>query len=278
MIRANFIIFLLLACLPLRSQVQQFFVADSLSFISSPLGLDSLFYWFAADLGVTDSLGGAIANNEGVGTWNDQSGNGRHLYSLIDARRRPTYKTTGGPGGRPTLVFKDDSTSMITTDSAYWNSDNFSMFYVAKANSTSDYSRILARRRNDALTFLNWIFQLGEQALSGRQDDVYMYVYNDAGTENFYRSADIVDTNFRLYYAEQTGGAPTQAIYRDAALQALSGTATVIRNGRADLWVGALTAQQADFTVSEMVIFSKLLSTAEREAMERYLNKKYDLY
>lgn len=80
-----------------------FFTKDSLNNITSPLDLDSLFYWFAADVGVTDSLGGAIANNEGVGTWNDLSGNGYHVTQTTNGAR-PVYKATVHTVGATTFT------------------------------------------------------------------------------------------------------------------------------------------------------------------------------
>ena len=64
-----------------------FFSQDSLSDITSPLDVDSLFYWFKADDGVLDSLGGSIATDEGVGTWTDYSGNGHDVTQATDTDR-----------------------------------------------------------------------------------------------------------------------------------------------------------------------------------------------
>ena len=103
--RAILVLSLILCHLwPSQAQIQMLFSADSLTGITSPLDLDSLFYWFAADVAVYDSAGTSISNGEGVGTWTDLSGNGYDVVQA-DTTKDPRWCATCGPGGKPAISF-----------------------------------------------------------------------------------------------------------------------------------------------------------------------------
>ena len=106
------------------------FTADSLTGITSPLDVDSLFYWYAADQGVT-------TNNNKVTQWNDLSGNGWHV-TQADTSMAPSFEATGGPGSKPTMTF-DGTDDFMASAAHWWGSDDLTMFVVMKfGNATRD--------------------------------------------------------------------------------------------------------------------------------------------
>jgi len=133
----------------ISGQLQMMFGADSLSFLTSPLGVDSLFYWFDAGQGVTDSLGGTIATDEGVGTWNDLSGAGRHVTQTTNTDR-PVYKATGGPGSKPCIQF-DGTDDWLNSAAHWWGSDDITTIVVMKfANATRNTVENVFRKGNSS--------------------------------------------------------------------------------------------------------------------------------
>ncbi|MBK6622897.1 MAG: hypothetical protein IPG32_19300, partial [Saprospirales bacterium] len=170
--RANFIILALLACLPLRSQVQQFFTSDSLASITSPLGRIACSTWFDAGAGVTDSLGGVIATDEGVGTWNDQSGNGRHATQTTDTDR-PVYKATGGPGSKPCIQF-DGTDDFLSTATHFWGSDDMTVIVVTKvANATRNATETIIRKGETSTNDRQFSYQMEGSATYRHQGIVF---------------------------------------------------------------------------------------------------------
>ena len=284
--RTNFIIFLLLACLPLRSQVQQFFTSDSLASITSPLGVDSLFYWFDAGAGVTDSLGGAIATDEGVGTWNDQSGNGRHVTQTTDTDR-PVYKATGGPGSKPCIQF-DGTDDFLASAAHFWGSDDLTVIVVCKfADAGRDVSEQVVSRSEATGNKRQW-------RLSGRNDAggnkmELVLDSSGAGTGASQRANQdgVKSATWRLISA--TSNLSTFSWYVDGTSETntvdggTTGDGSVLDSSTPKLGIGATNVINAPATflqgsISEIIVYSRALTTTERAAIENYLNKKYDLY
>ena len=74
--------------------------ARSFSITNSSPFADDLIAWYKADVGVTTSGGF-------VDQWDDQSGNGRHLYDgvVTGSVNRPSYQSSGGANNQPYLQF-----------------------------------------------------------------------------------------------------------------------------------------------------------------------------
>lgn len=63
--------------------------------------------WWRSDLGIT-------LNGSTVSAWADQSGNGHHLTQGT-AANQPTYNVSGGPGGKPSLLFDGSTERLVNT-------------------------------------------------------------------------------------------------------------------------------------------------------------------
>lgn len=249
-----------------QAQVMMIGPADSLSYISSPLDLDSLFYWFAADVGVTDSLGGAIATDEGVGTWQDQSGNGYHVTQTTNTDR-PVYKATGGPGGKPCIQF-DGSDDFFTSSTHLWESDDFSIFIVMKyASATRNVSEWVLNK-------IQWLI-FGSNAAAGYKDQLALL----NSSYKFDRWQPKTAT-FHILYFDVVAGTNTSNNYKDGAAQTRTqnDSSAGMNNGTDALLIGKNAAEFFQGSISEIIVFSRQVTDAERTSLENYLNKKYDLY
>jgi len=278
-----FIAFMLAATLS-KGQLQMMFTADSLFGITSPLGVDSLFYWFAADLGVLDSLGGTIANNEGVGTWADQSGNGYNITQTTDTDR-PVYKATGGAGSKPALQF-DGSDDYMTSTAHFWGSDDITIFVVGKwASATRNVSEAVIGKGTGSGDKRNWQFYGGNTAESYF---IRLNAFKDGAATNVTNyTTDTEDKSAtNKLYAATSNGAGTYTLYVDGSVVATTrsvggtGDDTIFNDNTAGSRIGINLGGTlfSQMTISEIIVYSRAITTAQRVAIETYLNKKYDLY
>lgn len=92
---------------------------------------------YRADVGVLNAGGSSAVNGEAVATWQDQSGNARHLSQSVSGSR--PLLDTSGTGGRPTFIDFDatDDTLARTITVAR----PYSIFMVAEADD------VIANRR-----------------------------------------------------------------------------------------------------------------------------------
>lgn len=260
--------------------------ADSLSYITSPLAIDSLYYWFDASQGVTDSLGGAIANNEGVGTWNDLSGNGRHVTQTTNTDR-PVYKT-GAVSGYPGIQF-DGSDDFLASAAHFWGSDDMTIILVIKfVDAGRDVNEnVIGKYENAApeADHRQWILSGANDAGENR---VRIGGSNDGTAAQFWqKSYPVKSTAWKLHvYVDDNS---SFSWYEDGASITIdastsNGTKTAIANFntvKLGIGAGTVTVTPSGFfqgTISEILVWSKVLSTNERTAMQTYLNRKYDLY
>ena len=264
-----------LAFVQVQAQVQMLFSSDSLFNITSPLAIDSLYYWFDASQGVTDSLGGAIANNEGVGTWNDLSGHGYHVTQTTNTDR-PVYKT-GAVSGYPGIQF-DGSDDFLASAAHFWGSDNISIFVVAKWTAETT-TRVLVDKYSTVSNKRQWRYYYDTVADSTR----FVSSTNGTSATILAIKKDIPTVGTWILQSLISNGS-SGSFYLDGSSIKTGTTSTIYDNSLNKLGIGA--AQTTDGTlagffhgvISEIVIFSKNLSTTEQVAIEAYLNRKYDLY
>lgn len=262
-----------------RAQVMMLFSSDSLTNITSPLDLDSLFYWFAADVGVTDSLGGAIATDEGVGTWNDLSGNGYHVTQTTNGAR-PVYKATGGSGSKPTIQF-DGSNDFLASSAHFWGSDDISIFAVVKfANATRNASEAIVGKWLSTTANRQWLFYgLGSAAFA-----LQFNTSTDGTASASWRAPNNSKHTAWKVHSMLSSGVDADLWTDGASVTAAADvTSTIFDDATEGVSIGALNTSTTptffgQISVSEVIVYSRELSATERAAIENYLNKKYDLY
>ena len=275
------IAFLLFALSTVKGQVMMLFSSDSLTGITSPLGIDSLVLWLRADAGVLDSLSGSIANNEGVGTWQDQSGQGKHVIQDTTGKR-PIYKATGGPNSYPTFQF--DGVNDYLRSTANMNivgNEARHIFVVARSNSGDAYSGLLGFGDN-TLDYKAWDF-FAVYTISAVLKSIAV---NDGSGASYYNAAPTQDI-YRLFECGFTEADANSAdidlredgTSRAVTVQAISGT---INTANTTFKIGTNYVNNAAGKLSgylcEVLVYDKELTSSEQTAIRNYLNKKYDLY
>lgn len=270
-----------------HGQVMMLFSSDSLVNITSPLDIDSLFYWFAADVGVTDSLGGAIATNEGVGTWADLSGNNYNATQTTNGAR-PVWKATGGPGSKP-CIQSDGSNDIMGTSNHFWGSDDITVLVVAKVgNAALDVIEVLCGKSTAGSNKRQWAAAAG-QTTAGSNYGMFLRAFHDGGSFNYVTYNDGAKEATWRAWTFISNGAGTTTMHKDGASQSVTrnvtgtGNDTVLDANDTPFSVfgnnfGTLNNNLLQGSISEIIVYSRALTTAERTAIENYLNKKYDLY
>jgi hypothetical protein len=279
------IISAILFSLPASAQMQMLFGRNVGAGITSPLDVDSIFYWFDAGQGVFDSVGNTISNFQGVGEWKDLSGNGHHTTQTTNGAR-PQYQATGGPNSRPALSF-DGTNDILYSSNHFWGSDDLTVFVVG-SYSTRNEIEVIASKGSTTGNNLQWFVAGGTTGAmsinTGRQLRAYnlgtlaQRAWNDGNKS--------VTSEITTFLSTSVGVAN---IYANGAAQNVTqhnfsgGDGTIFDSSAAPLTIGGgdFAAGGANFIqaiISEIIVYSRALTTAERQAIENYLNKKYNLY
>lgn len=123
------------------------------------LPLTNLVLWLKADTQVYNDAGTTLATNgQTVQQWNDQSGLGYNISQATSARR-PTFRSTGGPNGLPSVQFDGSSPNgMEVANNADFNLNNeSSMFALIKFTSLpNDDNSIISKDNNSSPGPLYW--------------------------------------------------------------------------------------------------------------------------
>ena len=205
------------------------------------------------------------ANGDIIALWRDKSGNARDLGGSGNYSSDPNLNTAG-PGGRATVTFDGDD----WIRSAY-NFDpltNYTVLALARYTG-GDNERVISS------TGRNWLF-----GFHGGYEDRWHaegWIYGDPAGP-----AQTATTNWRLY-AGTVGPAtsnPPATFWRDGYVL----TTNSYGSGDANYYIGQLelgayggSNETSRCEVSEVLIFNRVLTAAELNAVGGYLTSKYGL-
>jgi hypothetical protein len=268
--RTLIIISAILFSLPASAQMQMLFGRNVGAGITSPLDVDSIFYWFDAGQGVT-------TNNSKVTQWNDLSGNG-HNVTQADTSKAPSFEATGGPNSRPTLVF-DGTNDCLISDAHLWESDDITIFVIHKFLRTTDGAETVISHTLSTTNQRQW------QMLGGGTGNArYTFQTSNSGGLPASDIYNKTKTTTWEVFAWVSNASTSQLYVNNASQTKFSGGPTTIFDVATNkTGIGCSNASGTPIAfinaeISEIIIYSRALTTAERQAIENYLNKKYNLY
>lgn len=216
----------------------------------------------------SDTAGTTLASTGGtVARWNDKSSNANY-FSQATAGNRPTY-TAAGQNGSNVLTFAAGSSNFLTGSNA-----------ALLPTSTNGYSAFLVGKSTLAATvqvFLRW---------GGTTNGTSFQLYTNASSQleqNYWNvgvSTDSTAVTNNTFIFSSSSTTTTAGPFRNGTAFTTTtnyaynfGTPTIANIGYQQTGNFYLTG-----TICEIVIFSRNLTTAERQQVEGYLGWRWGVY
>ena len=240
-----------------------------------PRRISGLELWLdAADRAMVfdaDTGGSQVVADAGVGRWVDKSGKGRN-FTQSDANNRPLWRATGR-NGRGTLEFDGSNDRLLGDATQYFTSiAPFTFVMVHLVASDAGGFPVLFTSKTD----LTQNFQIFNST-SGSYVD-YSIGTNTGTARTRYTTA--ARNVWRYIFFDFVGSSPdTAASYsgRSAKVGLTRATASAFSGmTHAEARISD-SANAFKGQISEVLIYSKVLSASERDAVENYVTKKWAL-
>ena len=225
----------------------------------------------------------AITNTDGsvLPTWNDSSGNGG-LAQQLDATKQPKYRTNG-INGKPYVQFDGSNDFMEIAYSAFFNSEEFTVFAVAKTDATAGDQPV---------------FSSIEGTTGGSNAKGYALRYKDVST-NFESSAywqegsttddlgsgngTVKNTNaFLPSYVMKGTNSDSESdeveLYLNGGVEISQSSGVDYQpNTSASFKIGEMGGDYFQGGIYEIIVYNRALSVSERQEVEGYLSFKYNI-
>jgi hypothetical protein len=225
-------------------------------------------FWVRSDLGLytTSDKDVAVANDgDPVAVWEDQSGSGGDLsvrtqLSTAATTARPTWNATA-VGGKPAVSFDgvDDNLQNIV-NYGYPNT----VFIVGRYNGTTPRGRVLSGTNN------NWLMGWHSGFLDRFFPGAWVLQSNVSAT-----------TSWQIYATDHSSS--IQRVFRNNSL--VSSGAVTGTQGPSGLTLGSngnnsttALSEPSISQIAEIIVYSRVLSDSERQAIFSYLNARYGVY
>ena len=239
--------------------------AVSVIVFQPPSGLpvvDGLTVWLKADAVNTadTSQVRVVGSNTFVKQWNDQSGGGHHATQTTDAKQ-PKY-IAGGVNGKPVLRFVEASDNKLYLGdlSASFPTAG-SMFAVSTINTDGRYS-LFDNRNNDS----RWVANTWSESQPG--------VFRGTRTGMTYASWPQSGSHV---FAMESGSSIYRFVIDGSQIGSAGGN---YHNGSGQNWtIGDRPGdgQQLNGDIPELILYNRVLTSDEANAVGRYLADKYGL-
>lgn len=201
-------------------------------------------------------------NSGDISQWNDKSGNANHATQGV-AAAQPLYVSTG-LSGRPTLDF-DTSQSLTIADSSSLNYTTMSYFMVLQRQTDTGgvqvaMNRYGAQREFQIAVVANDLFQL--QASSN----------GSTTTHSVDSSVTATTGGAHLVHCCYDGSDIILSVDNEPPVAtSMSG----IFNSNTDITIGRATGANFMGRISEIIMYTQVLSTSQSNKITRYLAQKW---
>jgi len=215
---------------------------------------DASYSTSARNVGSPTSTTTIISNP--VESWTDQSGNGRNVF------QNSNYANTSMFGGKSFLSFPDNT--YLTSFNPIWPS-----------TSTIDYGTIIvvARFPSSYQVFAPLLFNHGNLFIGRGNDQTYPdgLIASKDNDVNIFGNSNL--SNNTNYLIGMTFNLDSLNLYLNGSNNG-SG-ANFENNGQDEFSIGF---NGEAFSMAEIVVYNRVLTTPERQQVEAYLNTKYAIY
>jgi len=227
--------------------------------------------WLKADAGVTTS-------GSNVTAWADQSGNGENATTENGGADSPIF-VSSAQNSKPAIQFNNsdlEGASFMRIASPAFNLKNSTAFFVAKQINQIFFARLFAFLSADGDDY--------------DTDDGMAVVYNATTDPRQFQiesnggSAFENASNYEAFgvasYTITSGGLITPFFNSVAGTTHENGDMASTNGADALIAQGSQIASASAFDgqIAEIVLYSRVLTTPERQQVESYLNAKYAIY
>jgi hypothetical protein len=221
-----------------------------------------------------DTGGSLISADGAVGRWEDKSGNGRH-HTQATANNRPLWRETGR-NGRGTVEFDGSNDRLVGDDTQYAKTNTaFTAVFVHLVDATAGlFPTLMSTKTNQTQNFrwINSSFADYANYAMGSNQNFLPTRYTSASRGQWrYVLYDFIGSaaNTASSYSGRAARASlTQASSGSFGAESATGSSIASESGGGNLLKGQM---------AEIIIYSKVLSTSERDGLERYLQAKWSV-
>ena len=227
--------------------------------------------WFKANAITDSNVTGLLGHNAVVNTWVDSSGNG------ITGTKSgsPRYREAGA-NGQP-FVYFDGSAKFDIPFSAALNTNEFTLFVVAKSTSTTNATQYVINT-SPSPYYSGWNLRYRHST----NDDIVLTLYEDGSARDYSVTTGTLQAGWskvqlHAHTVDFTGSDYTTKSYNKGVLEDTDtgdGYDAVSSSGASQ--IGAFNnGNKFIGGIYEILLYNRVLSQAEREQVEGYLSKKY---
>jgi len=213
-----------------------------------------------------------LGDGDSIATWSDESGNG---HDATEATNQPTYETNE-LNGLPVVRFNGSNDKLSIADWGAINDANFTVFIVAKPNSTTQFAPVFIKTNMASYGSGFGLIKYNTTA------NAYRWFMNSWDTSHYSVDFTWTENNWKINCFRWDSVDPKNIeVFLNGVSQ---GTDTNVANfpgTDADfpivMGVGFGGAAMAE-DVAEVILYDSLLSSGNMETVETYLNDKYAIY
>lgn len=211
--------------------------------VASPVPMSNLKAWYKADAGVT-------LNGSTVSQWNDQSGNGNHLYQST-AANQPTFISDEGDG-LPGIRFDGVNDILGIAGGANINIGNDVTFYIVW--------------KKQPAAFVNWILYDGASTAQTAQNNANAWV----GAGHVVASPMTADTWYVRHGTLKTTGGFEGKFYSNGSLVGTVSPGST--NWNLFRSIGSVDYGLVLGDIREILLYNEIHDSTEQADMVNYLN------
>jgi len=246
----------------------------------NPKDISGLQIWFKSDVGVLDGSGNPITvDGTTVATWKDQSGNGYDATQATDANR-PVYKVAAnGQNNLPGIYWDGTNRWLDRTQQLF--STAISFFIVMKyADSSGRYWPV------DLAGYYPYHFAIDPNTGGAPAGRIGFF----AGESNYYADSNNVATAQLVSVLSPT--VTGQNVLSNVVFRQNKTTRTLTKQTGSGVWPDYSNALARGFSIGrpntlaslqmkgqiyEIIVYNKVLTAQERDAIEGYLGFKWNI-
>lgn len=256
--------------------------AQGLTRSSTVTATPDLALWLETSLdGSVTTSSGNMSNNEAVSDWNDVSSGSKASISQGNTANRPTY-ITKGINDLPAIKFNGTSSVLYTTTNAPINSgsNQYTIVMVVKINALTKSifieQKTLANTSNTAAAI--WLDNPNIKMSAYNNDtdnnDTETLMTPSAG--NTYIFVMTVDNTLTSNNVSLYANSNTPAYGTNDNISSLNVANEVFSIG-ARVTTGPAFSDFSNTSMSEVIVYNRLLNRTEIHMINNYLSKKYNI-